>query len=197
MKKAFTMIEMIFVIIVIGILSAIAIPRVSENHLNEAADQVISHIRYTQHLAMQDNKFDQADNTWFQERWQIAFNGEVYTIFSDQNKNNTQDLAEIATNPNNPTQRLTGDDSVDEVTRELDIGVKYDITSIAFSPNCGTGNRISFDSMGRPISGNPTGLTGPYSPSGLISGQCQITLTSNGETKVIAIEAETGYTHIL
>ena len=60
--------------------------------LSEAATQLISHIRYTQHLAMVDDKFDINDNTWFKERWQLMFikdadrtQGKIaYTIFSDK-----------------------------------------------------------------------------------------------------------------
>ncbi|WP_300367295.1 prepilin-type N-terminal cleavage/methylation domain-containing protein, partial [Hydrogenimonas sp.] len=51
-KNAFTMLELIIVIVVVGILSAIMIPRFSDDKLREAADQIMSHIRYTQHLAM-------------------------------------------------------------------------------------------------------------------------------------------------
>ena len=39
--------EVIIVIVVIGILAAVVIPRTGSNKLNEAASQVISHIRYT------------------------------------------------------------------------------------------------------------------------------------------------------
>lgn len=72
-RFAFTMIELVFVIIVIGILSALAIPRFDRNNLREAADQVVSHIRYTQHLAMQENKFNLNDSLWYKKRWQIRF----------------------------------------------------------------------------------------------------------------------------
>ena len=57
-KKAFSLIELIFVIVIIGILSSVLVPRFDRPTLIEAAHQIISHIRYTQHLAMVDNKFD-------------------------------------------------------------------------------------------------------------------------------------------
>ena len=59
--RAFTMIELIFIIVVVGILAAVAIPRVERNGLIEAADQLSSHIRYTQQLAMNDNEFNATD----------------------------------------------------------------------------------------------------------------------------------------
>jgi Tfp pilus assembly protein FimT len=67
------MAELIFIIIIIGILAAILIPSSQSNRLREAADQIVSHIRYTQHLAIMDDKFNLNDNYWFKERWQIQF----------------------------------------------------------------------------------------------------------------------------
>ena len=44
MKKAFTMLELVVVIVVIGIIAAAALPRINDDHIAEAADQVMSHI---------------------------------------------------------------------------------------------------------------------------------------------------------
>ena len=62
--EAFTMIELIFIIVIVGILAAVAIPKIERNGLIEAADQITSHIRYTQQLAMNDNKFNANDPNW-------------------------------------------------------------------------------------------------------------------------------------
>ena len=50
MKHAFTMIELVFVIVIAGILSAMIASSFDGNNLRQAADQIVSHIRYTQHL---------------------------------------------------------------------------------------------------------------------------------------------------
>ena len=57
MRKSFTLFEAIIVIVVIGILAAVAMPRLETDNLQEAADKMISAIRYTQHLALIDNKY--------------------------------------------------------------------------------------------------------------------------------------------
>lgn len=214
MKKAFTMLELIFVIVIVGILSFIAASSFQRNTLREAADQLVSHIRYTQHLAMMDDKFNPADSTWYRKRWQMVFNSDAntydqwaYTIFTDGNENANPNLTldEVAINPLDPTKFLTGgyshiifSDGVG-ATQEMNLGRKYGVVNIIFSATCqfGGSQRISFDYLGRPLKGGPSGFTAPYQFNRLISQQCQITLTDGTTNVVIAIEPETGYTHIL
>jgi len=133
MKKAFTMLELIFVIIVIGILAAIISPQMKSNKTREAAIQIVSHIRYTQHLAMVDDKYDAndidgaGDAQWFNRRWMIRFqqnlvyaaalppvethnNVWAYGISSDlpDFSGHHPDLNGMARNPLNTDQYLSG-----------------------------------------------------------------------------------------
>jgi len=57
MKKSFTLIELVIVIIVVAILVIKSNFVLSDTSLNQAADQVIDNINYTHQLALQDNKF--------------------------------------------------------------------------------------------------------------------------------------------
>ena len=130
MKKAFTMIELVFVMVIVGVLSAMIAPNFQGNSLREAADQVISHIRYTQHLAMMDDKYDPSTNFWFKHRWQIRFvknlsftnancgvanynNIWSYMIYNNNSCtsagcNTNPNKNEIAHNPMNMNQLLSG-----------------------------------------------------------------------------------------
>jgi prepilin-type N-terminal cleavage/methylation domain-containing protein len=212
MKKAFTMIELVFVIVVIGILAAIVIPRVGSNRLAEAAVQLVSHIRYTQHLAMIDDKFDTADTTWYEKRWQIIFGTSAYTnskpaytIFSDTSGTGEPDKSEMAKNPLDSTRVLSGGYSgilhttndADEVTKEMNLGY-YGITGYNLTGGC-SGARVSFDHLGRPFRGDLSSMSGAYSAGTqrLIIQTCNVVLTSSEGTVTIAIEPETGYAHIL
>lgn len=57
MKKAFTLIEVIFIIVVVGILSTIAISRFNSKDLLRGAEMVARDIEYVKHLAViDDNK---------------------------------------------------------------------------------------------------------------------------------------------
>ena len=71
MKKAFTLLELVFVLVVIGILAAFMIPSTRTNPAVDAAIQLESHIRYTQHLAMIDDKFDANNTRWYRNLWKI------------------------------------------------------------------------------------------------------------------------------
>ena len=226
MKNAFTMIELVFVIVIVGILSLVISSSFERNTLREAADQVVSHIRYTQHLAMVDDKFNPKDSGWYKSRWQIFFantegSGDAwsYMIFSDSpNYTGTPDVSEHAKNPLDENRYLSGGYSAGNIdfrsplaTKEMNLGNKYGLLDIDFVNGCTiatTRQRISFDYLGRPFYGNPHAQTNVYHDElnfKILKSTCHIQLclttpcaTATNENKItIAIEPETGYTHIL
>ncbi len=206
MKKAFTMIELIFVIVVIGILAAVIMPRTGSNKLHEAATQVLSHIRYTQHLAMVDDKFDENNATWWKERWSIRFyetgnpDNYYYTIFFDDNQQGNVDYGagsiEVAIDPlsrkklhnadNNKAMDLTGSYGINNINNTC---LLDDNTLV--SSNKGV---IAFDQLGRPYNG----IADSTSPTQyLMTANCNITLLSAEGNVTIRVHPETGYACIL
>ena len=213
MKKAFTLLELVFVIMVVGILAAILIPKTERSPLQEAGVQLLSDIRYTQHLAIMDDKFSSTDPNWYKKRWQILFGKNVnsnstwaYTIFSDTSGTSTGDAneIEIAINPMNPNQRMTGGYTGANVLdynnknfvgmKKLNLGSNYDVDDIQFT----CGQRIAFDHIGRPMRGDQSTMTGAYhaGTDRLLKKVCSITLKEGTESVVISIEPETGYASI-
>jgi len=99
MKKSFSLIELVIVLVVIGILYSSINFSLSDNSLRMAASQLISHINYTRHLAIKDNKMQyypinnsavemNRSKYWFKQWWQLRIsknqNGDIfYEIFSD------------------------------------------------------------------------------------------------------------------
>jgi prepilin-type N-terminal cleavage/methylation domain-containing protein len=219
MKKAFTLLELVFVIVVIGILAALILPRTRTNPVQEAAVQVLSHIRYTQHLALVDDKYDASDANWFKKRWQILFSNNAggaggewaYTIFADTvgTSSGNPNESEIAINPQNPNQRMTGgqtasnslniDDSTFVGMTKLNLGRSYGITNVTFSNTCTVGGstRVAFDYMGRPIKGSLATNVTAYDTNDLIQNDCNITITDGTETAIIQISPETGYAKVI
>jgi len=197
-RQAFTMIELVFVIVVIGILSFMVASSFQRNTVVEAADQIVSNIRYTQHLAMMDDKFAPSVNQYYRERWQIRFttdssgNGNfVYWIMSDKDHNNAiADVGDYAKDPLNATTLLSGDSSLVNRNRTFDLTGKYGITRV--TNNCALiGGRIYFDEMGRPYNDNVFPATSPS--QNLITARCTIVLTNGTQTRTIELSPETGY----
>ena len=181
MKRAFTLLELVFVIVVIGILAALILPRTKTNPVQEAAIDLVSKIRYTQHLAMVDDKYN-INGTWYKTRWQIQFNGNTYSITSKDKNNNIV----YAINPSNKSTTLSN----------IDLNKKYSVILAVSGTECGVSNGISFDYLGRPMAGDLNSSAGPYSGISLVQNDCNITITDGTETAIISIQPETGYAHI-
>jgi len=97
-RSSFTLIELIIVLIILGILAFSLNFNFFNNNLEVAADKLIRDIRFTQSLALKDDKYYPfPDNNtsyeynkskyWFKQWWQIKFiksHGDYfYQIFSD------------------------------------------------------------------------------------------------------------------
>jgi len=215
MKKAFTMLELVFVIVGIGIISATVLPSTKTNPLAEAATQLVSHIRYTQHLAMVDDKFNSSDNEWYKKRWQLIFQpvkdsgGEIaYSIFSDNNLSSNYDGKptvsdnEIAEHILDKSKYMSGGthsliNTSKKVDKKMNLTYSYGIESYEIKGNnCNNSTRIVFDYLGRPIYKTLTSYNQSYKNNRLIEGECNITLKSSEGSITITINSETGYSYI-
>ena len=180
-KRAFTMIELIFVIVVVGILAAIMIPKLNRNASREAANQILTHIRYTQHLAMQDDKYENfvSDNPvrWFRMRWGVTFNNTSlqkcsidkpgvntwkYSVFFDKRgkkifSGNINSEDQVANDIYKSGKFLSGGwsgmstDTCKKINKELNLGKRFGVTSVDFKDGCSGMQTINFDEMGRPM----------------------------------------------
>lgn len=223
-KRAFTMIELIFVIVVVGILAAIMIPKLNRNASREAANQILTHIRYTQHLAMQDDKYENfisnQSKPWFKLRWGIAFNNTSlqkcsidepgvntwkYNVFFDKSLNgNINSESEVANDIYKSGKLLSGGwsgistDACKKINKELNLGKRFGITSVDFKDGCNGMQTIIFDEMGRPMrvaSTTSGGAKRPYDR--LLKKDCKITITDKrGNQTTITIEKESGFASI-
>ncbi len=221
MKRGFTLIELVFVIVIIGVLSAILAPRFDRPSITEATHQLVSHIRYTQHLAMMDNKFDPIVGGWQRQRWNISFKlltrttvFPIYTIASNRDGTNNLISTDVAVDPANQSVLLSGDIGEIGITipgvnivnysSKLNLQTEYGIESLVLAGSCAGRDAISFDYLGRPILGNSINMMFKYlnttNTSELMTARCIIILRTNdsdNNIRQIAIEPETGYTHIL
>ena len=206
--KAFTMIELVFVIVVLGILAALALPRIERDLRQEAADNILSAIRYTQHLALNDDKTNPFINDWQKSLWTIRFssNGDHYTIGSDMDRAGNIDKIESAIDPLNGKYMYNNSASpqADE-SPNIFLNKKYGITTIAITAGCtnpaGTAIstlHIAFDNLGRPFRG-VSAATNTFDR--YVNQDCNLTFSATntfpGEPIVINISQETGYAFVV
>jgi len=205
-STAFTLIELIIVIIIVGILAVVMIPRLERDALREASHQVVRHIQYTQHIAMNSDLYDASDSNWYRKYWKIAFrtSKNCYSVYSDTDKDFLNDANESAIDPltkvrlyadNNCNENSLNNDSlllqksygIDMITLTIPVG------STPHTNDCDTNVKkyLAFDHLGRPH----TSVTNAV--MGIMKNDCLITLTSGTRKAIIRISAETGYVKLL
>ena len=222
MKKynAFTMIELIVVLIVLGIIASYSIPRVKRDTRVEAMTQMLHMIRYTQNLALHDSKHLRKNSRWQRAYWKFKIyrctNNDIFFGIGT-NKDlitttNDISLSEAAIDPSNGKPLIwdTGtpcpiDDTsanASNVSPNIFISQKYGINNVTFnacpiykaSRTTSTVKHIGFDSFGRPHKSFTATTTANH--SGLAVGVCKITFKFT-DTSIspftIDIDNETGY----
>ena len=212
-KPAFSMIELVFVIVVLGILAAMAIPRLDRDYREEAVSNIVSSLMYTKHMALTDNVTDPRDNKWQRAFWKFGItkcsdNGIFYYIASDKNHNGNIDANETISDPSNgkimmadPTQPCI-DDVNSSVSPNILLTKKYGIddSMITFT-DCvpvdatkdDTDKYIGFDYFGRTHKGFLTSTSPDFSSR--VHTDCKITLSFKNDLNdvVITIESDTGF----
>lgn len=205
-RPAFTMIELVFVIVVLGILAAIAIPRLERDFRQDAADNILSAVRYTQHLALLDNrhKFDKPN--WQKSFWTIRFksDGSFYTISSNINYGTNVNESEAAIDPANGKFFYSDDSIIDaNESKNIFLNHNYGIDTVDFT-NCETtahgennSTHIAFDYLGRPHKGMYGTATNDYRT--VMRTNCEIIfefIDSDIEDIHLLIMQETGYAYL-
>ena len=213
-RMAFTMLELVLVIVVLGILASLAMPRLDREVKQEAADSILSNIRYTQHLALTDNKHMFDNPKWQQRFWRIVFStctddDRYFMVGTDDNMEDATnaffDQNESALDPRTGKplfwtngKDCSNGDSNGIVSEDVFISKKYGITKVASDGGCGDGTtmgHIGFDNLGRPHYGFSNSSQPNY--ASIITEKCTFTFTmSDGDTFAIEIEPETGYATI-
>ncbi len=198
LRRAFTMLELVFVIVVGGILAISIIPQLERDNIGEAAHQVARHIRLAQHHALMEDRFDDAPAgvNWRETMWRITFingtNGNCYNVHADRDGNGGNPAAsERAVDPMSKDWVWGGttcSDTTVGVNSEVLLWKKFGIASVAV---CGGVRNIAFDHFGRPgqISSNTMNL---------LAADCDITITTNdNKSAVVRVYQDTGFIKIV
>ena len=203
------MIELVMVIVVLGILASLAMPRMERDSRQEAGDNILSAIRYTQHMALMDDKTNPNSATWQRALWQIRFSNSGnewwYTIASNNDLNNNLDQNESAIDPANGHYMHSGNATIDsDESPNIFLTKKYGINNVTIN-DCtnqsnvlGMPNHIAFDYMGRPHRSVTQGGNHDFRTY-INSMDCVLTFSfeSGEDNLIIRIARETGYAQIV
>ena len=206
------MIELVFVIVVLGILASLAMGRMDRDLKQEASETILSHIRLAQQLALRDNKHrTDYNSTWQRAYWNIQFrpclNGNwSYRVGSDTSLGggaNGVAKIESAINPVDGKYLWSAncDNLANDESPTVHLSKKYGISNIVQSNACGN-RQIVFDYLGRPHT--DTNYNNPYF-SKIMTNDCNVTFILSTDQDndgiddnfTITIEAETGHAFIV
>jgi len=171
-SSAFTLVELVIVIIIIGIIVSSFSFNFAPDKLKLAADRLSRDIRYTQSLALKDDKYQPFPNAntvsetnrskyWFKQWWQLRIgktsNGDYfYEIFSDSPYTTSSSTSSMFNRVGYPFYEFAKDPinkkylAGNEGNEELNLS-KYGIVKILFngsSINTTNSSKLLFDNYG-------------------------------------------------
>ena len=202
MKKSFSLLELIFVIILIAIISSTIISKTKISKLQIATDKIIVYLNYTRYIALIDNKYDVDDAEWGKKRWTLKFqncsntnDGMYYIVYSDMSGGTAAfKKNECMKDPLSLKYLYSGYDCEPSSNESKNILLtkEFGINKVEVSCNTtSTIGQISFGADGKIYSQLGTNIKEIYE-------QCLIKLYDiNDVYSTIAIEPKTGYIHKL
>ena len=106
MKKSFSLIEFIFVVLLVGIVVSHSVQKNNLSKLKLAKNQILLHLKYARYIALLDNKYNLNDNKWHKQRWSMKFlncqeniGGLYYVVYNDLDGNGAISKEETIKDP--------------------------------------------------------------------------------------------------
>jgi len=213
-RRGFTLLEVVMAIVLISVIAIISSSSITKDRFNEAQVAILSDIRYTQSLALRDNKHSFHDTKWQRKYWRIIFStcrggSKYYMIGSDFDKSGasngyfSKQEAAIDLVEGKPMWWRNIDDCDDggdeSVSSRIFITNRYDIVDVSSHGGCSSKyskmGHLGFDHLGRPHYG--FGLSTEPDSNSYIQSTCSMVFVfRNGKYFTIAVEPESGYAHL-
>ena len=220
-KSAFTMIELVFVIVVLGILASLAMDRMDRDLKQEASETILSHVRLAQQLALRDNKHRSDNNLqWQKALWRIQFINcstgglmPIYNIASDRDIDGSITKEETAIDPIDGkylyatcNQTFQSSDTSPNILIGKKFGIKeVEIGGCSIAQGTSSAKQIAFDYLGRPYRGITSNDVSLFIKK--VKTDCKVKVYMETDINndgvidvndkfVIVVEAETGNSYI-
>lgn len=183
-KRAFTLLELVVVVVLVAILSSVAVSKIhTGSKLDEYVYNLLNDIRYTQILALSydaydgSTSFNQIDNSFY-----ISFGDGCYDVFFNKHSPTiigqcVSGIEKDKNKCNEANNRIVNDYMGSNNKLQCVSNSRTSLKGLEIS-----GPAIGFDYLGRPIIGGSIATI----PS-------TITLKYNSEKKTITIQPYTGY----
>lgn len=154
MKRAYSLFEIILVVVILVILLFLSNFNFQRNELNEAKEQLLFHINMIKIQANNDNTFDVNDKNWFKKYWRIQFHNKNkysgYSIYKDINLNNSADRNDIYLKDSNSGLIICGNDYVfDDELRFTKVNLLKKYNILVSVKNACRSRQILFDNQAR------------------------------------------------
>jgi type II secretory pathway pseudopilin PulG len=205
-KKSFSLIEIIFTIVLISVLFSYIVPKNGISKIKIAKQQLITHLKYTRYIAMLDNKYNINDIYWHKKLWNIKFlncnesNGGIYYVIYSNEINPSkwyiskdETLIDPFTNNYIYSTSKCEQDSLYDKSKYVLLSSYYGIDKILISCNDTSSlGQIYFDNNGSGYSYINNNYD--YFKEYMITDNCIIKLyDKNNNEENITIEGNTGY----
>jgi len=205
MKKAFFLLELVIVILLMGIFYSLFNYTKYSNKLDEVASRILIYLNYTRYIALIDDKYSETTdkngkNLWYKQRWTMKFmncnkskGGIYFRIYSETNDTGHAGKEESLRDPlTNKYIYAHNDCKIQDDRSPFTLLANYDIKDVQISCN-------STDSIGQISFGNDGKV---YSKINSLEGKevtkpCIIKLISTKNQSREIVVNPTGLAHFL
>ena len=202
MKKSFSLLELVIVILLLSILYTVFIPKSKISKIDEATNRLILYLKQIRYQAMIDNKYDENSSLWYKSRWTMKFfrcrkdqEGIYYVIYSDKNKTGHPSIEDTLKDPLTNKNIYSSNYCLEknENSKYVLLSKYYGIKDINIScNNTSSIGQISFSSNGKLYSklSNNENEANEYE----IVNKCYLELISvDNEIRTIELEPKTSH----
>jgi len=204
MKKSFTLLELILVIVVLSVCYYSFFVKIENDKIKDAASRIKLYLKQVRYQALIDSKRDQTNSLWHKKRWTLKFfrcnksvDGIYYVIYHDENMKGHPNMDESMNDPltNKKIYSSNKCETTSQTSKYVLLTKEFGIEDVVISCNSTSSlGQISFGDDGKIYSklSNYEDKEDEYE----ITGTCEIELKSNeSQNIVLKIEGGSGYVY--